>query len=403
MTQASLPEGSAPGETEAGARAPAPAATPAAGYLAEVEALRGVAILLVFLYHCDGIVRPEARGAGWLFAFVRAGHTGVSLFFVLSGFLLAQAYLVEAAGGRRVRRREYFLRRAMRILPPYWLAVLVALWWLHPVSQWPAVSWSFWAFLNPLFAAPYALWPFSIGWWSLATEAQFYVLLPLLPLAARTGRRAAAALAAYLALYVLFLLAVVQPPTIGLTIFFMTNVFGRGWLFLAGIVAAWVWRFHGAALRDRLARRRWLSLGGSEALLLLVVAALSLLLQWVSRVGFWAAENRPYHAWHVAEGVLWGSALLMVLLLPLRTRWLLVNPALGWVGLVSYSLFLNHIPIVALVLHLLQRRTPGHFTTWNAETLLVCGALLIACLLLATLTYWALERPFLARKAKLAR
>jgi peptidoglycan/LPS O-acetylase OafA/YrhL len=400
LSVSSAPAGPEPA-VGAGARAPAAAAT--TGYLAEVEALRGVAILLVFLYHCDTVVRPEALGGGPLFAFVRAGHTGVSLFFVLSGFLLSQAYLVEAAGGRRVRRREYFLRRAMRILPPYWLAVLVSLWWLHPVSDWPAVSWSFWGFLNPLFAPPYALWPFSIGWWSLATEVQFYVVLPLLPLAARTGPRTAAALGAYVVLYVLFVLAIVQPPGVGLTVFFQTNVFGRGWLFLSGIIAAWVWRFHGAALRERFARSRWLSLGGSEALLLLPLAALSLLLQWVAWVGFWTAENRPNHVWHLAEGPLWASILLLVLLLPLRTRWLLVNPALGAVGLVSYSLFLCHVPIVSVVLHVLQWRMPGHFTTWNAESLLACGGLLVGCLLVSTLTYWMVERPFLVRKATLAR
>jgi peptidoglycan/LPS O-acetylase OafA/YrhL len=169
------------------------------------------------------------------------------------------------------------------------------------------------------------------------------------------------------------------------------------------VYLAEVWRFHGGELRERLAQVRWLSRGGSEALLLLTVAALSLLLQWVARVGFWTAENRPNHVWHLAEGVLWASVLLAVLLLPLRTRRLLVNPVLGWVGLVSYSLFLCHIPIVFIALHTLQWRMPGHFTTWNAESLVACGALLVACLLVSTFTYWTVERPFLVRKAKLDR
>jgi peptidoglycan/LPS O-acetylase OafA/YrhL len=133
---------------------PAPARAPI-GHLREVDALRGVAILLVFLYHCDTVVRPGARGAGPLFAFVRAGHTGVSLFFVLSGFLLSMAFIAEAEGGRHLRRREYALRRAMRILPMYYLALLVALWWSKPIAQW-ASSWPFLVFLNPL-AGPYAL------------------------------------------------------------------------------------------------------------------------------------------------------------------------------------------------------------------------------------------------------
>jgi peptidoglycan/LPS O-acetylase OafA/YrhL len=59
--------------------------------------------------------------------------------------------------------------------------------------------------------------------------------------------------------------------------------------------------------------------------------------------------------------------------------------------------------VVTIALHSLQARYPGHFTTWNAEALAACGAILAACLLLSTLTYWGVERPFLRRKAKLPR
>ena len=378
--------------------APAPAPL---GHLREVDALRGVAILLVFLYHCDGVVRPEARGAGPLFAFVRAGHTGVSLFFVLSGFLLSMPFLAEAAGGRHVRRREYALRRAMRILPMYYLALLVALWWSHPVREW-AASWPFLVFLNPL-AGPFALWPFSIGWWSLATEVQFYVVLPLLPLLACTAPRAALTLGAYTVVYVLFMVGILNAPTIDLTVNLHHNVFGRAPLFLSGVGAAWLWRRGGAALRDRLSSTGWMVHGGADALLLLTLVALSLLLQWVALVGFWQAESRPNHVWHVAEGILWATILLLLLAAPLRSKRLVVNPVLGWVGLVSYSLFLIHVPAVTIALHWLRNRYPGHFTRWNAESLAACAVILSACLLLSSVTYWAVERPFLRRKARLAR
>ena len=59
-------------------------------------------------------------------AFIGAGHTGVSLFFILSGFLLSPPFLREAWGGRRADRRAYLERRALRILPGYWFAVLTA-------------------------------------------------------------------------------------------------------------------------------------------------------------------------------------------------------------------------------------------------------------------------------------
>jgi peptidoglycan/LPS O-acetylase OafA/YrhL len=120
-------------------------------------------------------------------------------------------------------------------------------------------------------------------------------------------------------------------------------------------------------------------------------------------VGFWEAENRPNHVWHVAEGILWATILLLLLAAPLRSKRLVVNPVLGWVGLVSYSLFLIHVPAVTIALHWLRDRYPGHFTRWNAESLAACAVILSACLLLSSVTYWAVERPFLRRKARLAR
>jgi peptidoglycan/LPS O-acetylase OafA/YrhL len=311
------------------------------------------------------------------------------------------SFIAEAEGGRHVRRREYALRRAMRILPMYYLALLVALWWSKPIAQW-ASSWPFLVFLNPL-AGPYALWPFSIGWWSLATEVQFYVLLPLLPLLACTAPRIALTLGAFAVVYVLFMIGILNAPGIELTVYLHHNIFGRAPLFLSGVGAAWLWRREGAALRSRLATAGWMARGGADALLLLAFGGLSLLLQWVSWVGFWQAENRPNHVWHVAEGILWATVLLLLLAAPLRSKRLIVNPIVGWVGLVSYSLFLIHVPVVTITLHALRAKYPGHFTTWNVESLAACGTILVACLLLSTLTYWAVERPFLRRKARLPR
>ena len=80
----------------------------AARYFPELEALRGLAFVLVFLRHSDGIVTFASTDTGThvslLGAFVRAGHTAASLFFILSAFLLSLPFLVEAQGGRPVRR-----------------------------------------------------------------------------------------------------------------------------------------------------------------------------------------------------------------------------------------------------------------------------------------------------------
>jgi len=96
----------------------------------EIESLRGIAITLVFLLHADAWVRLRTPGdpgnlVSPLHAFMLAGHTGVSLFFVISGFLLGRPFIAEAAGGRHVAVPAYYRRRALRILPVYWAAVAV--------------------------------------------------------------------------------------------------------------------------------------------------------------------------------------------------------------------------------------------------------------------------------------
>jgi len=59
-------------------------------YLIELECLRGVAILLVFFFHAYGISLGKLVGTGNIFlSYIISGNTGVTLFFVLSGFLLS--------------------------------------------------------------------------------------------------------------------------------------------------------------------------------------------------------------------------------------------------------------------------------------------------------------------------
>ena len=107
----------------------AAAGVAAGNYLPELESLRGVAILLVFWFHVEGILcipfeRPQQVEVPWQ-ALIRAGHTGVSLFFVLSAFLLSLPFWREPAGGPHLSIARYASRRALRILPLYWFAVVV--------------------------------------------------------------------------------------------------------------------------------------------------------------------------------------------------------------------------------------------------------------------------------------
>jgi peptidoglycan/LPS O-acetylase OafA/YrhL len=81
--------------------------------------LRGLAILLVVLYHAGlfGFVLPfEMQRFGWI---------GVDLFFVLSGYLIGGQLLKAAARGKQLSVATFYRRRALRILPAYLVVVLV--------------------------------------------------------------------------------------------------------------------------------------------------------------------------------------------------------------------------------------------------------------------------------------
>src|SRR5262245_41212980 len=121
----------------------APAAPPAGQrrerrYFPELESLRGIAISQVFAMHSSGWILGvfAMHSSGWilgglagssslLVALVMSDRLGVDLFFVLSAFLLSLPFLEDAAGGPRVPVRRYFERRVLRILPAYYVAVVV--------------------------------------------------------------------------------------------------------------------------------------------------------------------------------------------------------------------------------------------------------------------------------------
>ncbi len=377
---------------------------PSTRYLPEVECLRGLAILLVFAFHLDSVVQnfrghPPGTIVSPALAFVAAGHTGVSLFFILSGFLLSLPFLAEVRGGRPVGRREYYTRRALRILPLYWAAVAAGtiLSIEHAADVWRGLPYLF--FLNAFPKLGVPLPPYSFVWWSLATEAQFYLVLPLLPLFLRTtsGRWAAVALAAsWAAAYLVFLLGVPDHHRMLVSL----SLFGRAPLFLFGIAAAAVYLTAGGRIRERAGATPWLRHGGADLLLLAVLVALGLLLRWLVEVGYMRAEGTGLHVWHVAEGGLWTAVLLLVLLAPLRAKPLLCNRASATLGVLSYSVYMWHLPLATFGLRWM--RSPAHpLVQWHADTALAGAVIVLACLALSAVTYRFIERPFLARKARI--
>jgi peptidoglycan/LPS O-acetylase OafA/YrhL len=144
-----------------------------------VQAARGVAALLVLLYHCtETIGLPKYAGAQpWLGLF-RFGHAGVDFFFVLSGFIITYAHHADIGRSGAVAR--YAWRRLTRIYPAYWvcLAVACALYAAFPDSG-PSYAREPLSILLSAVLWPQAHLPVIGVAWTLSHEMLFYILFGL--------------------------------------------------------------------------------------------------------------------------------------------------------------------------------------------------------------------------------
>jgi len=148
-----------------------------------LDTLRACAIVLVLMTHYAGFVSrfPTFGPLG------DAGWSGVTLFFVLSGYLIGNQLLAPVARGEAWSLKTFFARRLLRTLPNYYAVLAVYLLLPHSVisGRETAPLWQFLSFTQNLGMAYGQTFTHS---WSLCIEEQFYLALPLAVLAlARQG------------------------------------------------------------------------------------------------------------------------------------------------------------------------------------------------------------------------
>lgn len=148
--------------------------------------LRFVAALYVFVFHMN-LRWPVAKPSGFVSNLISQGAVGMSLFFILSGFLLAYRY-----GDGRGGYREFVVNRFSRIYPVYLVAALLTLPWLginFDASTWTGAARQALsaiallaidaAVLQAWFPQLFELWN-NGGSWSISVEVFCYALLPLI-------------------------------------------------------------------------------------------------------------------------------------------------------------------------------------------------------------------------------
>jgi peptidoglycan/LPS O-acetylase OafA/YrhL len=349
--------------TATAAPAVAPAAPRERPRLLGLDGIRGVAALFVMLHHCWLLAfpgYPVNNGPLWS-AWLIYGHLAVVVFITLSGFSLGVSparHDWDLGSGKRFAHR-----RAWRILPPYWAALafsLVIAWTVTPQPDTPVPDGKSVLIYGLLLQDVFGSASPNGAFWSIAIEAQLYIVFPLMLLILRR----AGAVVLLTAVTVLVTTIGVLAPHVSAVEMLLRLTPSFAVLFALGLVATMVLR---AGDRARRLPYHWFAFAALVPPVALIAVQGSV---WTVKHYYWV---------DIAFGP--GVALLLAAVAVGRPRWLvrfLDTRPLRSLGSFSYSLYLTHAPIVVAVhVKLVAPNVSGGVATFWADVALA-GPLAIA-------------------------
>jgi peptidoglycan/LPS O-acetylase OafA/YrhL len=360
-------------------------------YFPELDGLRFIAFLMVFLFH-NGWPESMVRvvlGRGAARALHENGGYGVQLFFILSGYLITTLLLREEARFGRIALRAFWIRRILRIWPLYYLVILIGFFALPALDG--QLGTTHHRELLRIHLLPFlgfaGNWSMALvqpapDWlsvlWSVCVEEQFYLIVPLFVamLAPRFRIPMVVALIAG-AIAVRGWCA----HRSGSQLLIVFNTFAQFDTLLSGVLLAMVLGWD----RDRPLLTRWLRW-----------------LQWPLYLVIGWIMSRPHlgHGanWHRTWDFVWvwlcGVGIVMVAVW--GKDWLraaLSYSRIVWLGKISYGLYMYH-EVALWARERLQNRLPW----FPNKTELMSIAALALTIVLAAASYYGYERRFLQLK-----
>lgn len=330
----------------------------------DIEGLRGIAVLLVVLYH--------AR-----FPYVNGGYIGVDVFFVISGYLITGLLMKEMETTGRISFLQFYARRSRRLLPAAALVLLSTLgagfFTLAPVEQsalaktaiTTALYCSNFRFIHQKtdYLAADANADPLLHTWSLAVEEQFYIFWPLLVM---LGMRAASRSKQRRNMYLL--MSIIAAVSFAASLYLTRHA--QPWAFFSSPTRAW--EFALGALACMWNKR-------SQTSIMKLLPWVGLLLILGSAI-FYATET-PFPGVAAALPVLGAALLLPTGARQSSSRFVLDHPVMQFIGRISYSLYLWHWPVLVLAGLVWKLDLPGR---------MLCA---LASVALAWITQILVENP----------
>lgn len=358
-----------------------------------LDGLRAIAILLVFASHSDLL------SVGWV---------GVQLFFVLSGFLIT-GILLDMKDS--LPSREYFTkfygRRFLRIFPLYYfylaLMAVVAYWLMSADIRpnymqiyfdqvWYAVLYVYDFFYRAPWFQPSL---FLDHFWSLSVEEQFYIIWPLLLLLVPQQQ-----------LKKLFILFILLGPISRFALYWLYASGSNLWVFrepFGLVIYSWPLSHLDAFALGAYISRFPIPRPRQQLLILAVLVLTSGYIATyvttgnigvVSAFGYDLRSSTGYQfVWaHSLLDYFFAVLLYCVVREKVFTRFLEL-PWLRYLGKISYGMYVYHLPLIWFVERFSEERILGEMTHWMRVVISLSSTILIA-----TLSFYLLERPILNLK-----
>ena len=362
-----------------------------------LDTLRACAIALVFMYHYEVFV-SRAPTFGWL---GEIGWVGVDLFFVLSGYLIANQLFAGMARGQSLSLPRFYARRALRTLPVFWLVLAAFVLFPAAMGGRPPPPW--WRFLT--FTQNIGLQPgtaFSHAW-SLCVEEQFYLVLPAVLAAGvwiARGRATLTRAHGWALMGALVAVGVVARSLLWQTYGRPADGRGDGYMswvyfdtlcrfdeFIPGVAVAMLKNFHRPTWDRLMARGGWL--GAVGALAVVTMLTLAYLYYDIPNYG-WGFFMTAFGYSLIALAF---SILVAAALSPTARvlRWHI--PGADKLALWSYSTYLSHKPLAWFIAQQLKPLGVSDGARLAIITL--------ACVAMGGLLYKLVEAPFMALRDRL--
>src|SRR5947209_5326888 len=397
--------------------------------IAVLDGVRAIAILMVIVFHINRITGDSLwnQVANPLASSVAtAGGTGVTLFFVLSGFLLfmpfAKALLFDTPWPLA---RVFYLRRVLRIMPGYYVSLFLLILFMHPEYLQRDHLKDLLLFLTFFMDSSQATFRQLNGpYWTLATEWQFYMLLPLIAIGIAfvvsrvpIKRRLLAVTACLVGIIIwgLFIrywgLYFSQYPS---QTFLVPQAVFNGFMFILfgitgkytedfaiGMFVSLCYIYAQHPLTNKKIARGWQRLSPwlwTGGILILVFSAM-----WHFKKGY--AWSWPFIPTGLMQNYDWLSDILLAIGFAACIAAVLYGssglkaifnwPLLRWVGLISFSLYIWHIPLLVLfqsrIMPLLQGLQLNRYESYS----LYWVWMLLIIFPFAFLFYLLVERPWI--------